>query len=287
MNKLLPDYNAPSDLSALLAQQGFSMQKKFGQNFLINPHIRNELVQVLALSPDDCVWEVGAGLGAITNLLLKTGADVTAFEIDHGFIRLLHEYFNDYANFTLIEGDVLKTWGTAYQRRKPSAFFGNLPYNIAAKIIADCIEAECLFDRMVVTVQKEVGMRMSAPAGSADYSSFSVLCQRYYTIKPIRDIAPTAFWPKPRVESRALLLQKQERPLSAKNNRIFLSVVRALFSARRKTIKNNLAAWLNASGKQDVPVEDILTKAELAATVRAETLTVYDFIRLSDILSEL
>lgn len=287
MHKLLPDYNAPSALSALLAEQGFSMQKKFGQNFLINEHIRSELVHALALSPADCVWEVGAGLGAITNLLLKTGADVTAFEIDRGFIRLLREYFNDSPHFTLIEGDVLKTWRTAYQRRKPSAFFGNLPYNIAAKIIADYIEAGCLFDRMVVTVQKEVGIRMSAAAGSADYSSFSVLCQRYYIIKPIRDIAPAAFWPKPRVESRALLLQKQEHPLQTKNNHVFLSIVRALFSARRKTIKNNLAAWLNAAGKQNVCVEDILTQAELAPTVRAETLTVYDFIRLSDILSEL
>ena len=246
----LPDYNAPSALAAVLDEHGFGMQKKFGQNFLINAHIRQELISALGLSAGDAVWEVGPGLGSMTSLLLEAGADLTVFEIDRGFVQLLTSYFGSYHSFHLIEGDVLKTWKAEYQRHAPKAFFGNLPYNIAAKLIAATIEAECFFDRMVITVQKEVGLRMTATPGSADYSSFSVLCQWAYDVEPIRDIAPAAFWPKPNVESRALRFTKKQSPQPVRDARLFLSLVRGLFSSRRKTVKNNLSTILAARGKK-------------------------------------
>ena len=281
----LPDYNAPSALAAVLDEHGFGMQKKFGQNFLINAHIRQELISALGLSAGTTVWEVGPGLGSMTSLLLESGADLTVFEIDRGFVQLLTSYFGSYHSFHLIEGDVLKTWKAEYQRHAPKAFFGNLPYNIAAKLIAATIEAECFFDRMVITVQKEVGLRMTAAPGSADYSSFSVLCQWAYDVEPIRDIAPAAFWPKPNVESRALRFTKKQSPQPVRDTRLFLSLVRGLFSARRKTAKNNLSTILAARGKKTLSAESLLKAAEIDPSARAESLTVYDFIRLSDTLA--
>ena len=282
----LPDYNAPSALVAVLDEHGFGMQKKFGQNFLINAHIRQELVSALGLSAGDAVWEVGPGLGSMTSLLLESGADLTVFEIDRGFVQLLTSYFGSYHSFHLIEGDVLKTWKAEYQRHTPKAFFGNLPYNIAAKLIAATIEAECFFDCMVITVQKEVGLRMTAVPGSADYSSFSVLCQWAYDVEPIRDIAPAAFWPKPNVESRALRFTKKESPQPVRDAHLFLSLVRGLFSSRRKTVKNNLSTILAARGKKTLPAESLLKAAGIDPAARAESLTVYDFIRLSDTLCD-
>ncbi|QSH93362.1 16S rRNA (adenine(1518)-N(6)/adenine(1519)-N(6))- dimethyltransferase RsmA [Treponema medium] len=281
----LPDYNAPSALAAVLDEHGFGMQKKFGQNFLINAHIRQELISALEFSAGDTVWEVGPGLGSMTSLLLEAGADLTVFEIDRGFVQLLTSYFGSYHSFHLIEGDVLKTWKTEYQRYAPKAFFGNLPYNIAAKLIAATIEAECFFDCMVITVQKEVGLRMTAAPGSADYSSFSLLCQWAYDVEPIRDIAPAAFWPKPNVESRALRFTKKQSPQPVRDARLFLSLVRGLFSARRKTVKNNLSAFLAAKGKKTLSAESLLKVAEIDPAARAESLTIYDFIRLSDTLA--
>ena len=285
MERNLPDYNAPSALAAVLDEHGFGMQKKFGQNFLINAHIRRELVAALRLTPGESVWEVGPGLGSMTALLVQTGADVTVFEIDRGFAGLLTSYFGGAARFTLIDGDVLKTWHDEYARQAPSAFFGNLPYNIAAKLIAATIEAGALFDRMVITVQKEVGLRMTAPPGSPDYSSFSVLCQWAYDVAAIRDIAPAAFWPKPNVDSRALILTKKQNPPPVRNTRLFLQLVRSLFSARRKTVKNNIAPLLASIGKNVGSAESVLQTAGVDPFARAESLAVYDFIRLSDILS--
>ena len=282
----LPDYNAPSALAAVLDEHGFGMQKKFGQNFLINAYIRQELVSALGLSAGNSVWEVGPGLGSMTSLLLETGADVTVFEIDRGFVQLLTSYFGSHQSFHLIEGDVLKTWKAEYDRQAPDAFFGNLPYNIAAKLIAATIETECFFNRMVITVQKEVGLRMTAAPGSADYSSFSVLCQWAYDVEPIRDIAPAAFWPKPNVESRALRFTKKQSPQRVRDARLFLSLVRGLFSSRRKTVKNNLSTILAARGKKMLPAESLLKAAEIDPAARAESLTVYDFIRLSDTLCD-
>ena len=287
MRQDIPDYNAPSALAAVLEAHGFGMQKKFGQNFLINGHIRKELIAALCPAAGDIVWEIGPGLGAMTVLLLEAGADVTAFEIDRGFVRLLTSYLGSYDTFRLIEGDVLKTWQSEYKRRVPNAFFGNLPYNIAAKLIAATIEAGCLFDRMVITVQKEVGLRMTAAPCSADYSSFSVLCQWAYDIQVIRDIAPASFWPKPNVESRALRFTGKQSVQPVRDVRLFFMLVRNLFSARRKTVKNNLNAILAALGKKTVKAEQLLKEAGIDPAARAESLVVYDFIRLSDILGDM
>jgi len=246
------NYNSPSALKAFLDQEGLGMQKKFGQNFLINPKIRQSLVEALDASYGCEVWEIGSGIGAMTSLLLEKKMKVKAFEIDLGFIRVLKNIFSDDINFSLVEGDVMKTWP---MQTPPEFLLGNLPYNLAAALLADFIEKGRVFRRMTVTVQKEVALRMAAAAGSADYSSFSVLCASVYNVKQLMLIKRDSFYPQPNVDSMGVLL---EYKFSCPQNQaqlqkhiqypeIFYPLVRALFASRRKTIKNNLNIFLSSS----------------------------------------
>lgn len=281
-----PDYNSPAELKQVLDTNGFSMQKKFGQNFLINEQARTKLIDNLDIDDKSTVWEVGPGLGAMTSEILSRGADLTVFEIDRGFASLIKQFFSDYETnnkFRIVEGDVLKTWKKQLDEKGvPSRFFGNLPYNIAATIVADTIENNIRFDKCVFTVQKEVALRMAAKPGSEDYSSFSVLCQWAYDVKPILDLTGGNFWPKPNVDSRAVLMTKKENFPGTENPSLFVKVNRALFSSRRKTVRNNLSVFLK---NNDLAVE-CLNKAGIDIMKRAEVLTIPELIKLTDVINE-
>ncbi len=293
---ILPDYDSPVALKHIMDSRGMAMQKKFGQNFLVHGPSRTRLIDALCLEPDMEVWEVGPGLGAMTAGLLERGVNLTAFEIDRGFSTALKEFFSDKQNFTLVEGDVLKTWKQKLAERSarpPARFFGNLPYNIAAALVADTIEAGIRFDRAVFTIQKEVALRMAAKPSTEDYSSFSVLCQWAYKVTPLMDLAAGAFWPRPNVTSRAVLLEKRTDWPLCSSITVFTGVQRALFSQRRKTAKNNLSAYLMNSGRvqgkteSDLAAFDLLNTAGIDPGIRAECLAVSDFCRLSDAVHEM
>jgi 16S rRNA (adenine1518-N6/adenine1519-N6)-dimethyltransferase len=162
----------------------------------------------------------------------------------------------------------------------PDRFFGNLPYNIAATIIGDTINAGIRFEKCVFTIQKEVGQRMVAKPGSDDYSSFSVLCQWAYDVKPILDLAGGNFWPKPNVVSRAVLMTKKADFPRCKNPQGFMKLIRALFAKRRKTVRNNLLPVVQ-NGEQ---ADKALSLAGIAPTERAENLSVEKLLALSDAL---
>ena len=281
-----PDYNSPAELKQVLDANGFSMQKKFGQNFLINEDARRRLVDALELTEGMKVWEVGPGLGAMTNTILERGADLTVFEIDRGFASLISGFFEDYSKdgtFRIVEGDVMKTWkGHLKEAGQPDRFFGNLPYNIAATIIADTIENNVRFDKCVFTVQKEVAQRMCAKPGTADYSSFSALCQWAYDVKPLLDLAGGNFWPKPNVDSRAVVFTKKADFPCCKNPELFIKMQRALFSSRRKTVRNNLSQFLK---NNDLAVS-CLEKAGIDIMKRAEVLTLPELLHLSDVIED-
>ncbi|MBQ4495900.1 MAG: ribosomal RNA small subunit methyltransferase A [Spirochaetaceae bacterium] len=275
------DYDSPAALKSFLEERGLAMQKKFGQNFLINGQARKKLIDSLEIEKGTTVWEIGPGLGAMTSEILDRGAELTAFEIDHGFAAALGELFGDRSNFKLVEGDVLKTWKTVSER--PARLFGNLPYNIAATIFADLICAGVRFDKSVITVQKEVAQRMNAKPGTDDYSSFSVLCQWAYDVTPLMDLGGGSFWPRPNVDSRAVKFVKKELFPQCKDAAFFAKMQRALFVSRRKTIKNNLTTFLSDSAK----AETALKKAEIDPKVRAETLDISTLLRLSDAVGEI
>ena len=278
-----PDYNSAKNLKEILDQNGFSMQKKFGQNFLINPDARKKLIDCLDINENTKVWEIGPGLGAMTSEILERGADLTVFEIDRGFISLISEFFKPYAEknkFRIIEGDVLKNWKKELEKGKPDRLFGNLPYNIAATIIADTIENNIRFDKCVFTVQKEVAQRMCAKVGSEDYSSFSVLCNWAYDIKPVLDLNGNNFWPKPNVDSRAVIMTPKENFPCCKEPEHFCKLQRALFSSRRKNVRNNLTGFIKNNDK----ALEYLKKAQIDPTLRAEVLSLEQILHLSDIM---
>jgi len=247
------------------------MRKKFGQNFLINPAIRKALVEALGCQVGEEVWEIGPGLGSMTALLLEKGLKVSAFEIDKGFIRVLTQIFAAEDSFSLIEGDVMKTWSA----QKPARFLlGNLPYNIAAALIADFTEKGRLFERMVVTVQKETAMRMAARAGSPDYSSFSVLCASVYRVKPLMTISHSSFYPQPNVDSMGVLFENKNQEVYPP---VFYPLVRALFASKRKTVKNNLT---NFASSKDI-CASVLRESGLTGNERAENLEPEVFLSLA------
>lgn len=282
-----PDYNSPAALKTFMESQGFSMQKKFGQNFLVNEDARKRLVDALEVGEGVKVWEVGPGLGSMTSEILERGSDLTVFEIDKGFAGLISQFFEDYSKkgtFKLVEGDVLKTWKKQLDETNlPDRFFGNLPYNIAATIIADTIENNVRFDKCVFTVQKEVAVRMCAQPGSEDYSSFSVLCNWAYDVKPLLDLTGGNFWPKPNVDSRAVVMTKKEDFPGCNNPKLFVRMQRALFSSRRKTVRNNLSGFLK---NNDLTLQ-ALTEAGIDPMKRAEVLTIPQMLKLSDVIDKL
>lgn len=280
-----PDYNSPSELKNELEKNGFSMQKKFGQNFLINETARKKLIDTLDINENTDVWEVGPGLGAMTNQILERGAKLTVFEIDRGFISLIKQYFKSYEDknkFFVVEGDVLKTWKKHLENNSiPQRFFGNLPYNVAATIIADTIENNVRFEKCVFTVQKEVALRMTAKPGTNDYSSFSVLCQWAYDIKSIIDLNGNNFWPRPNVDSRSVLFTKKENFPACENPALFMKVMRSLFTSRRKTVRNNLQGYL----KNNELTLRFLEEAKIDPMKRAEVLSLEEMLRLSDVIN--
>lgn len=297
---IIPDYNSPASLSAFLEEKGMAMQKKFGQNFLINQDARKRIAAALGIQKGESVWEVGPGLGAMTKELLDLGAKVTVFEIDRGFAAALQEFYAEEIKagaLELVQGDVLKTWRPRLEKARqdaacqeaagvPKYFFGNLPYNIAAALIADTIEAGVRFEKCAFTVQKEVAQRMAAKESSEDYSSFSVLCQWAYDVKAICDLGRANFWPRPNVESRAVLFSKKADFPSCQDQKLFVKMQRALFASRRKTVKNNLTKFLssyNHGGALDA--DKVLEKSGIDANVRAEALSVSQILRLSDAIN--
>ena len=269
------NYDSVKEVISVLESEGLAMSKKFGQNFLIDHNARESIREKIAYKENISAWEIGPGMGAITSLVLNSGIKVKAFEIDKGFCRLLKERaFSDEANFTLIEGDALKT--IVNQSEIPDIIYGNLPYNVGSIIIARLIENSILPERMVYTLQREVVERICAKENSDDYSSFSVLCQIDYKPTLSFVIRKGCFYPEPQVESAVVVMEKRKESLVPESLReTFLEVNRALFSQRRKTIKNNLKA-LNLKD-----IDRVIASSNLAGNERAETLSIEKIVEIA------
>ncbi|MBL8967778.1 MAG: ribosomal RNA small subunit methyltransferase A [Spirochaetaceae bacterium] len=286
---LSPNYDSPQSLKALLDAEGLAMSKRFGQNFLVSRASRDRIIEVLhsvlpkgASGEGAAIWEIGPGIGAMTASALEAGFRVSAFEIDHGFARLLGRCFGARPGFRLVEGDFLKTWkGALAAEGAPAAVFGNLPYNVANMMVALLIERypEALAAArgsaaplppppMVFTVQKEAALRMAAKPGSKDYSAFSVLCSSACKVRVLFDLGSGSFWPVPNVTSSVVVLTPRPDPIAAGDRLGFSAFVRSGFSSRRKTLKNNL----KAAGRAEADIAAALEELGLPPAVRAEAL---------------
>lgn len=263
-------YDSPKGLKDFLEQKGFAMSKRFGQNFLVDRTAREKLYASLKLAEPSRVWEIGPGIGSLTTLLAGNGHKVTAFEIDHGFARVMNEAFGSNGDFRLVEGDFLKTWKTEAVSVKPDLIFGNLPYSASLAIIADLLEHRWIPPSMVFTVQKEAAQRIAARPGTKEYSAFSVLCSSVCVPKILYDIGANAFWPRPNVTSSVIRLEPRPDPVAADDRAGFSRFVRGAFSSRRKTLRNNLVAQ---SPEKAARLGAILESLGLPAEIRAEALS--------------
>ncbi len=270
------NYDSPASIQAFLEQNGLAVSKRLGQNFLIDRSVRSRIVKALEVEEGMQVWEIGPGIGAMTILLLEEKVQLTAFEIDYGFVRVLKGLFSEYENFCIVKGDVLKT--LCSQKNLPARIFGNLPYNSAFAIISDILEMEILPQHMVFTLQKEAAHRMVAGPGTKDYSSLSVLCTSVCDVRILFDIGSSAFWPRPRVTSSVVQLIPKKKSMSALERKDFSDFVRAAFSSRRKTLRNTLRFWIKQrspfldEAKIDTQLQGILEELGIESSIRAEAL---------------
>ena len=273
------DYASIGSITTLLEDNGLSMTKKFGQNFLISMPSLERIVSLAGITEGTRVWEVGPGIGALTTKLLKAGARVTAFEIDHGFCRILREQaYHDCPSFRLVEGDALKTWKDVFQSEgAPDVICANLPYNVGSVLIASFIESRCLPKRMVYTLQSEVVQRICAKKGDDEWGGFSILTSADYDNREAMKLKAGCFYPMPNVDSSVVVMEKKAVPFVEDDfAKRYFDFVRAAFSQRRKTLKNNLKSIGISSDAADKALSDL--GKNLSA--RAEELDAQELLKL-------
>jgi 16S rRNA (adenine1518-N6/adenine1519-N6)-dimethyltransferase len=267
---------------------GLGPRKRWGQNFLINRGAREKIVKFLELQDGDRLWEIGPGLGAMTKMVASEPIDLTVFEIDPGYVEYLKRAMIEYDRFRIVSGDVIKTWQSeCEQYGVPHKVLGNLPYNAASAIIASFVENNILPSRLVLTVQSEMGDRMTAKEGQKNYSSFSILCQSAFHVKDCGVLNPGSFYPVPRVSSRIVLLTPHGLYQDMKDRKIFQALIRDIFVSRRKTIKNNLSAMSGqrfARFGKDL-LYRIFEEEGIDLSWRPERIKVSQFVSLADRLA--
>jgi len=275
------NHDSPVEIQALLSERGLGLKKRWGQNFLVNRGAREKLVGLLHPGKDETVWEIGPGLGSMTELLLPSAGRVVAFEIDRGLCLWLSERFQDEKRFILVEGDFLKTWRKALEEHgEPSAVLGNLPYSCASAIIAALIEGGVRPGRMILTVQKELADRMTAEPGTRNWSSFSLLCRWAFRMSSCGSLMPGSFYPVPEVVSAVVEAVPVERNDEV-DTEILFPLIRSLFNARRKTLRNNLLSSPIAKKLGKSAVLDAVDRAHLEPGIRGEELPLEDVMRLA------
>jgi len=267
------NYDSPAEIRAVLQELGIGLKKRWGQNFLVSAGSRGRIVELFAPGAEETIWEIGPGLGCLTQELLRRCRRVIAFEIDHGLLRFLADNFGP--GLELVAGDALERWGEALDRYgPPDGVVGNLPYRAASAIIGSFAEAGFAPRRLVFTVQRELAARMASPVGRKSYSSFSVLCQYAYRVRERFTIRPGAFFPAPEVMSAVVELLPRGGVEERGFRVFFAGLVRALFRARRKTVWNNLLAWAPGSTVGAERLRAVLADERIDPGCRGEELSV-------------
>lgn len=268
----------------------FAFQKKFGQNFLIDDHVITKIINAAEITKNDLVLEIGPGIGTMTQYLAESAGKVIAVEIDKNLIPILGETLAEYDNVTIINEDILKLDINRLVEEendgKPIKVVANLPYYITTPIIMGLFESHVPLQSITVMVQKEVADRMQVGPGSKDYGALSLAVQYYAKPYIAANVPPNCFIPRPGVGSAVIRLTRyEEPPVMVKDEGLMFKLIRASFNQRRKTLQNGIAnsPELPYSKAQ---VEKALEKMGLAANVRGESLTLAEFAKLSDTISE-
>ena len=279
----------PSNTFQILEKYNFNFQMKFGQNFLIDTNILEGIVKGAEITKDDCVLEIGPGIGTMTQYLCENAKFVIAVEIDKNLIPILNDTLSEYSNKVIINEDVLKLdineLTNKYNDGKPIKVVANLPYYITTPIIMGLFESHVPLDSITVMVQKEVADRMKVGPGTKDYGALSLAVQFYSRPDILMIVSANCFVPRPNVDSAVIKLTlHKEMPVTVKNEALMFTLIRAAFNQRRKTMVNALTnAGINNVTKENVL--SALEKMNLPATIRGEALTLAEFATLSDYLS--
>ncbi len=278
----------PQKTIEIIQKYGFDFQKKFGQNFLIDPHVLDKIIAASGITKEDFVLEIGPGIGTMTQYLAEAAREVTAVEIDRNLIPILEETLAGYDNVTVINQDVLKTDLAAIAQEKnggkPIKVVANLPYYITTPIIMGLFESHVPLDSITVMVQKEVAQRMQAGPGTKDYGALSLAVQYYAEPYIAANVPPNCFIPRPNVGSAVIRLTRyQNPPVAVRDEKLLFSLIRASFNQRRKTLLNGLKNSSELSFTKEEILE-ALQKAGLPENVRGEALTLEQFAGLADAL---
>lgn len=275
---------SPHTARQLLRARGIRPRKKLGQNFLIDANVARKIVRRLSPAKGSVFLEVGAGVGALTLPLAESGARVFAVEIDPRLTPLLESAVAGYDNVELMEEDILRVKVPELLSRagvERLSTVGNLPYNMTTQIVLYLMENRQYIDRALVTVQREYAERLLASPGSRDYGSITVLTQFYCLISQVMTVSPSCFFPEPEVSSAVLDLRVRGEPaVTARNETVFETVVRAAFSHRRKMLVNSLADGL---GLDRSKIVQVLEYAGVDGTQRAEQLGLEELARIADV----
>ncbi|VTY16163.1 Ribosomal RNA small subunit methyltransferase A [Streptococcus salivarius] len=277
---------------AVLERHGFTFKKSFGQNFLTDTNILQKIVDTAEIDKNVNVIEIGPGIGALTEFLAENAAEVVAFEIDERLVPILEDTLRDHDNIKVINEDVLKAdLQTRVKEFKnpnlPIKVVANLPYYITTPILMHLIESKIPFAEFVVMMQKEVADRISAEPNTKAYGSLSIAVQYYMTAKVAFVVPRTVFVPAPNVDSAILKMTRREQPLvEVKDEDFFFRVSKISFVHRRKTLWNNLTSHFGKSEEVKAKLEQALENANIKPSIRGEALSIPDFARLSDALSE-
>ena len=278
----------PKNTIEIIQKYEFMFQKKFGQNFLIDTHVLEKIISAAGITKDDCVLEIGPGIGTMTQYLAENAGHVVAVEIDRNLIPILKETLADYDNATVINEDILrvdiKALAEEYNGGKPIKVVANLPYYITTPIIMGLFESGVPIDNITVMVQKEVADRMKEGPGSKDYGALSLAVQYYAEPEIVANVPPNCFIPRPNVGSAVIRLTRhKEMPVEMKDPALMFKIIRASFNQRRKTLQNSLSHDPQLGISTEV-VARILEEMGLSATIRGEALSLQQFAQFSDLV---
>jgi len=278
MNEKLSD---PKKTIEVIQKYQFAFQKRFGQNFLIDAHVLEKIVSAAGITKDDCVLEIGPGIGTMTQYLAESAGQVIAVEIDTNLLPILTDTLKDYSNVKVINQDILKVdineLVKEYNNGRPIKVVANLPYYITTPIIMGLFESNVPIDNITVMVQKEVADRMQVGPGSKDYGALSLAVQYYASPYIVANVPPNCFIPRPNVGSAVIRLTRyQEPPVQVKDPKLMFKLIRASFNQRRKTLQNGL----NNSPEISFSKEEITKAIEslgVSPSVRGEALSLEQF----------
>ena len=278
----------PSNTIEVLQKYNFNFQKKFGQNFLIDTHVLDKIIRESGVTKEDCVIEIGPGIGTMTQYLCENAREVVAIEIDKNLIPILQDTLSAYDNVTVINQDVLKVdikkLAEEKNDGKPIKVVANLPYYITTPIVMGLFESHVPIDSITIMVQKEVADRMQEGPGSKEYGALSLAVQYYAKPEIVANVPPNCFMPRPNVGSAVIRLTRHEKPpVEVTDERFMFDIIRASFNQRRKTLVNGLGNAANLTVTKD-QVAAVLEEMNLSSTIRGEALSLEQFAELSNLL---